>query len=65
MLNPATPPVLRKGLIDKYDPGWIVVPKADAPRLLEQLPGASVRGEVNGFTVIRLLEDAETAPSRG
>jgi hypothetical protein len=65
MLNPATPPVLRKGLIDEYDPGWIVVPKADATRLVEQLPGASVRGEVNGFTVIRLLEDAETAPSRG
>ena len=65
MLNPATPPVLRKGIIDKYDPGWIVVPKADATRLVEQLPGASVRGEVNGFTVIRLLEHAETAPSRG
>lgn len=65
MLNPATPPVLRKGLIDKYDPGWMVVANADAAKLVEQLPGASVKGEVNGFTVVRLLEDAETAPSRG
>lgn len=54
MLDPKTPSEERTALLARYRPSWLVVESTDAPALVQQLPGASVAGEVNGFAVIRL-----------
>jgi hypothetical protein len=54
ILDPATSISQRMALLAKYDPTFIVVDREDADALVVQLPGASIRGEVDGFAVIAL-----------
>ena len=54
MIDPLTTPAKRDALIAVYKPGWMVVGNKNVSLLLAQLPGASIVGEVNGYTIVRL-----------
>jgi hypothetical protein len=61
MLDPLVDPDVRDTLIARYGPDWLVVELVDAEPLVQQLPGAVIVGEVNGFALIRLESAADSS----
>jgi hypothetical protein len=52
LTDPVTSADRRRELVEKYALDWIVVEPADASAITASLNGASIRGDVNGFTLI-------------
>lgn len=54
MLDPATAPRVRDRLVRKYRPDALVVNATDGPALVRTMEGATLVGDVNGFSIVRL-----------